>query len=324
MKLIIQIPCFNEEEHLPLTLSELPRDVSGFDEVEYLVIDDGSSDATARVARESGAHHVLVLRAHAGLAAAFTAGLEECLRLGADVIVNTDADNQYVAADIPRLAAPILEGAAGMVIGIRPIAAIDHFSPVKKLLNRLGSAFVGGMAGMDIPDAPSGFRAISRDAAMRMNVFSDYTYTMESIIQARFKNIKVATVPIRVNPKLRESRLIRSIPSYIAQSVMVIFRMLLIYNARSVFMRLGVLFFLSGFLIGARFLYFFFHESGSGHIQSLVLLSVLFTLGLGSVLISVIADLLSVNRKLLEDIQYRLKKGELAEGGGASRDDRRG
>ena len=311
MKLLIQIPCYNEEEFLPVTLAGLPRQLEGVDSIEYLVIDDGSSDGTARVAREHGAHHVLVLSAHSGLARAFMAGLEQCCRLGADIIVNTDADNQYNSGDIQALIAPVLAGRAGMVIGTRPIQEIEHFSFTKKMLHRLGSGVVSGITGMDLPDAPSGFRALSRDAAMRLNIFSDYTYTLESVIQARFKNIPVDTVPVRVNAKLRESRLIKSNLSYIWKSVKTIFRLLLIYNPSWFFNRAGLTFFAAGTLLGVRYLFYYIEGGGRGHVQSLILLSVMFTLGAVSLVVATVAYLISVNRRLTEEIRYQLKKNEV-------------
>lgn len=312
MKLIIQIPCYNEEEHIGFTLSQLPSSLDGIDEIEYLVIDDGSSDDTAGAARRAGAHHVLELNVHQGLARAFTAGVQRCLELQADVIVNTDADNQYNAADIGKLVDKITSQGAGMVIGVRPIAEIEHFSWSKKLLQRLGSGIIGKLTGTKVEDAPSGFRAFSRDAALRLNIFTDYTYTIESVIQAGFKNIAVATVPVRVNGKLRESRLVKSNLSYVAKAVKATFWLLLIYSPGKIFARLGAAMFAAGTLIGLRYLYFYFSGGGRGHVQSLILLSVLFTLGLGGMLIAVLAELISANRRLSEDIQYRLKKAEYA------------
>jgi len=316
MKLIIQIPCLNEQDFIGLTLSKLPKSLDGVDTVEYLVIDDGSTDRTAEAARDGGAHHVLRLEAHRGLAAAFTAGLAKSLELGADIIVNTDADNQYNADDMQDLIAPILAGRAGMTIGARPISEISHFSWSKKLLQKVGSRMISMITRTEIEDAPSGFRALSREAALRLNIFTGYTYTLESIIQARFKNIRIETVPVRVNEKLRESRLVKSNISYIMEALKAVFWILLIYSPGKLFARFGLFMFAAGTVIGLRFLYFYFTDGGRGHVQSLILLSVLFMLGLGALLISILSELISTNRRLSEDIQYRLKKSEYGNGDG--------
>jgi len=315
VKLIIQIPCYNEEEYISFALSNLPSEIEGVDTVEYLVVDDGSTDGTAEAAKRAGAHHVLRLDGHKGLAGAFTAGLKRSLELGADIIVNTDADNQYNADDTAGLVEPIVSGRSGMVIGARPISEIAHFSFVKKMLQKLGSAVVRLVSGMPVEDAPSGFRAISRETALRLNIFTDYTYTLESIIQAGSKGINIMTVPVRVNEKQRESRLVKSSLSYVIKSLRAIVWVVLIYNPSKVFNRLGVALFAAGFLLGVRFIYYFLTGEGTGHIQSLILLSVLITLGLGSILLSAFAGLISVNRRLSEDIQYRLRKLEYEEGG---------
>lgn len=313
MKLIIQIPCFNEAESLPETLKSLPRQVKGFEEVEWLVIDDGSTDNTPEIAKAHGVHHIVQHTKNQGLAKAFMTGIDACLRLGADVIVNTDADNQYNAADIPRLVQPVLDGKADIVVGTRPIEAIEHFSFLKKLLQKLGSWVVRVVSKTSIPDAPSGFRAISRQAAMHINVFNDYTYTLETIIQAGQKNMAVVSVPIRVNKDMRPSRLIKSIRSYITKSIMTIFRIFVIYKPFRYFFTIGSMLFASGFLIGVRFLYFYATTGGAGHIQSLILAAVFLAIGMQIILVAFLADLLSVNRKLLEDIQYRLRRKESKE-----------
>lgn len=307
-KLIIQIPCYNEENTLPITLKELPRNVEGVDKVEWLVIDDGSTDNTIEVAKTLGVDHIIQFNKHQGLARAFMAGLDACLKLGADVIVNTDADNQYNAKDIPKLISPILEGVADVVIGTRPIEKMKNFSIIKKFLHRLGSFVVRLVSRTNVPDAPSGFRALSKEAAMRLNVFNDYTYTLETIIQAGQKNMAVISIPIEVNKDLRPSRLIKSIPSYIIKSLSTIIRIFVVYKPFRFFFAIGFILFGSGFLIGIRFLYYFFTGKGGGHIQSLILGAILLGMGFQTIMVAFIADLLSVNRKLLEDIQYQLRK----------------
>jgi glycosyltransferase involved in cell wall biosynthesis len=310
MKLIIQIPCYNEAETLGITLRELPRRVEGFDAVEWLIIDDGCTDNTVEVARAHGVDHIFSLRRNQGLARGFMAGLETCLKLGADVIVNTDADNQYNAKDIQGLVAPIREGRADIVIGTRPIADIDHFSPAKKFLQKLGSWVVRAVSDTEIDDAPSGFRAISREAALRLNVFSEYTYTLETIIQAGQKKMAITSVPISVNGHLRSSRLVKSLSSYVVRSVFTIIRTFVVYNPFRFFMTLGWALFAGGFLVGVRFLFFYFTGDGGGHIQSLVLSSILLGMGFQGTLFAFIVDLLAVNRKLLEENQYKLRKIE--------------
>jgi glycosyltransferase involved in cell wall biosynthesis len=308
LKLIIQIPCFNEANTLAVTLRDLPREVTGFETVEWLIIDDGSSDDTVRVARENGVDHVVRHTRNQGLARGFMTGLETCLNLGADVIVNTDADNQYNAEDIPVLTKPILENNAEIVIGTRPIETIEHFSPVKKFLQKLGSWVVRIASKTDIPDAPSGFRAISRSAAQRLMVFNDYTYTLETIIQAGQKNMAITSVPIRVNEDLRPSRLLKSIPSYIKRSVITIVRIFIIYRPFRFFGTIGAIFVSVGFLVGLRFLWFYLHGNGNGHIQSLILAGLLLGIGFQTFLIAFVADLQAANRKLLEDIRFRTRR----------------
>lgn len=319
MKLIIQIPCFNEQEALPVTLADLPRDVAGFDEVEWLIIDDGSSDGTVSVAREKGVDHVVSLTRNQGLAKAFTAGLEASLAAGADVIVNTDADNQYNADDIAALVEPVLSGSADLVVGERPIAETGHFSATKKLLQKLGSWVVRKASGTEVPDAPSGFRAMSREAALQLNVFSSYTYTLETLIQAGRKNMSVMSVPVRTNEDLRPSRLFKSIPGYVSRSVATIVRMFVIYKPFRFFMLIGVAFFSVGFLIGLRFLFFYATGEGDGHVQSLILSAVLLGIGFQTFLVAFVADLLAVNRRLLEELRYRVRKSELGISTGVSR-----
>lgn len=305
MKLIIQIPCCNEAEALPVTLAALPRQVDGFERVEWLVVDDGSTDQTAQKARQHGADHVVRHARNRGLAQAFMTGLEASLRLRADVIVNTDADNQYDARDIPALVAPILEGRADLVVGSRPIETIQHFSPIKKLLERLGSWVVRMASKTDIADAPSGFRALSRDAARQMMVFNNYTYTLETIIQAGQKAMAITSVPVRVNRELRPSRLVRSIPSYVWRSMVTILRIFIVYRPFLFFCTIGVALFAAGFLIGLRYLHFYLTGSGAGHIQSVILAAILLGMGFQTLLIAFVADLLAANRKLAEEIRYR-------------------
>lgn len=311
MKLIIQIPCFNEEKTLPVTLRELPRSLEGFDSVEWLIIDDGSTDDTVAVAKANGVDHVVSFAKNQGLSRVFMAGLDACIKLGADVIVNTDADNQYSAKDIPLLIQPILDKKAELVIGARPISEIKHFPFIKKQLQKLGSWVVRLASKTSIPDAPSGFRAMSREAALRLNVFNEYTYTLETIIQAGQKNMAITSVPVRVNDELRPSRLVKSIPSYLQKSIITIVRIFVVYKPFRFFMTLGFLSVAAGLLIGLRFLYFYFVTGEStGHIQSLILASILFGFGFQTVLVAFVADLLAVNRRLLEDVQYRLRKNE--------------
>ena len=305
MKLIIQIPCYNEAETLAVTLAELPREVPGCDEVEWLIIDDGSTDDTVKVALANGVDHVVRHSRNQGLARGFMSGLNACLQHGADIIVNTDADNQYHAGDIPRLVAPVLEGSAEIVVGARPIETIAHFSPAKKLLQKLGSWVVRAASNTDIPDAPSGFRAISRNAAQRLVVFNDYTYTLETIIQAGQKNMAVTSVPVRVNEDLRPSRLARNMPAYVWRGVITIVRIFVIYQPFRFFGFIGGGLLLLGFALGLRFLYYYLTGDGEGHIQSVVLAGVLLLMGFQSVLVAFLADLLSANRKLMEEVRYR-------------------
>ncbi|WP_322081998.1 glycosyltransferase family 2 protein [Burkholderia sp. BCC1972] len=308
MKLIIQIPCFNEATTLPIALAALPRRVPGFDRVEWLIVDDGSTDSTIDVARAAGVDHIVRHPHNQGLARAFTTGLEACLQRGADVIVNTDADNQYNAADIPALIRPIYAGEADIVVGSRPIDEIDHFSPIKKSLQKIGSWVVRAVSRTDIPDATSGFRAYSRRAAQRLTVFSDYTYTLETIIQAGQRNMSIVSVPIRVNGFLRPSRLVKSIGSYVTRSVHTIFRIFVIYRPATFFGSLGAILFGAGVLTGLRFMYFWATGNGTGHVQSLILASILVGAGFQTLLIAIIADLLSTNRKLLEDVRFAVKQ----------------
>jgi len=310
-KLIIQIPCFNEEETLPAALADLPREVEGFERVEWLIIDDGSVDNTAEVARENGVHHVVRHTRNQGLARAFMTGLERGLELGADVIVNTDADNQYNGADIHNLVVPIVKGEADLVIGERPIESIEHFSMLKKWLQRLGSWVVRKASDTDVPDAPSGFRAISRAAATELNVFNDYTYTLETIIQAGQRSMAIASVPVRVNEDLRPSRLVKSIPSYIKRSVFTIIRIFVIYRPFRFFASIGAVIFGLGLLLGLRFVIYWMLGEGAGHVQSLILAAVLLIAGFQTVLVAFLADQLAANRLLLQQVRSRTLKDSI-------------
>ncbi len=315
MKLIIQIPAYNEEKTIETALAELPRQVPGIDRVEWLVIDDGSTDNTAEAAARAGADHVVRHSKNMGLARTFMTGLGACLERGADIIVNTDADNQYSAECIPDLVRPVLEKKAEIVVGARPISEIGDFSRIKKLLQKLGSWTVRMASGTDIPDAPSGFRAISAEAARRINVFNNYTYTLETIIQAGQKNIPITWVPVKTNPYLRPSRLFKSIPSYIQRSVITILRIFVVYKPFRFFASIGGLLFAAGFLVGVRFLYFYFAGQGQGHIQSLILASILILMGSQTVMLAFVADLLGVNRQLLEELQYKSRKERHSDNG---------
>lgn len=307
MKLIIQIPCFNEAKTLAIALGALPREVPGFDEVEWLIIDDGCTDDTVKVALDNGVDHIVRHAHNQGLAKGFMSGLAACLDHGADVIVNTDADNQYNADDIPALVAPIVEGCSDFVIGARPIQYIEHFSPIKKALQKLGSWVVRVASETEVPDAPSGFRAISRKAAQQIMVFSDYTYTLETIIQAGQRNMAITSVPVRVNGDLRPSRLMKSIPSYIKSSILTIGRIFVIYRPFRFFATIGLFLLSIGLLFGIRFLYFYLIGQGDGHVQSVILSGVLLSVGFQTILVAFLADLLAANRKLLEEVRYKLQ-----------------
>lgn len=308
MHLVIQIPCFNEEETLAITLDSLPNEIDTIDKIDVLIVDDGCTDKTVQVARGWGVSHIASHTMNRGLAQAFKTGLTASLQLGADIIVNTDADNQYNANDIEKLIQPIVDGKADLVIGARPISKIQHFSPLKKFLQKLGSSVVRIASRTDIADAPSGFRAISRDAAMHLNVFTPYTYTLETIIQAGLKNMRVVNVPIRTNEDLRPSRLVSSVSSYIRKSVVTIFRVAVIYSPLRFFTLIGGALFLCGFIIGIRFLFYFVSGEGDGHIQSLVLAAILMLIGFNAGTLGIVSDLISVNRKLLEEIQSHLRE----------------
>lgn len=310
MKLIIQIPCLNEEQTLPVTLNDLPKKIKGIDVIEYLIIDDGSTDRTVEVAKQCGVHHIVRFPRNRGLAAAFRAGIDACLRLGADIIVNTDADNQYCGADIPKLIQPILEGKAEMVVGDRETDNIPHFSRTKKMLQKFGSWVVNKAANADISDTTSGFRAYSREAAMRLNVVSEFSYTLETIIQAGREKMATANVPIRTNGVLRESRLFKSIRGYVQRSMNTIIRTYTMYRPLQVFLTIGAILAMAGFALFVRYLYFYITGNGQGHVQSLILGSSLLVVGFQIGLIGLVADLIANNRKLLEEALYRIKKME--------------
>lgn len=311
-KLVIQIPCHDERETLPVVLASLPRVLPGIDAVEWLVIDDGSNDGTSDAARAGGVDHIVRFPRRRGLASAFVAGLEASLRAGADVIVNTDADNQYCAEDIPALIAPILQGEADIVIGARPIAATAHFSPAKKALQKLGSWVTRVLSNTDIADAPSGFRAMSREAALRLHVFNGYSYTIETVIQAGRNGLVVRSVPVRTNPPLRRSRLVRGLTSYVAQQLLTMIRVFMTYRPFRFFAVPGALVFAVGLGLGVRFLYFFVTSGGAGHVQSVVLAALLMGTGFFLGVVGLLADLVGVNRVLLEQVDWRIKKVEEA------------
>ncbi len=307
MKLIIQIPCYNEAETLPQTLADLPARIPGVGEIETLVIDDGSRDGTAQIARQKGVDHIIRFAEHKGLATAFAKGLEACLERGADIIVNTDADNQYPGQDIPRLVEPILKGRADLVIGDRQVRQNSLFSPLKRQLQGLGSWVVSRAARAPIPDAASGFRALSRETALRTLVLSKYSYTLETLIQAGAQGFIIEHIPIRPNPPTRPSRLIANPIHFLGNAAGNILRAFALYRPLRIFIPLGFLFFLAGFGLGIRFLYFYITESGLGHVQSLILAAILIIIGFQTLLIGLVADLVSSNRKILEEILYQVK-----------------
>ncbi len=313
MKLIIQIPAFNEEGTIAATLREIPKKIDGITSIETLVIDDGSSDKTADAARKGGANHVVQLKTHRGLSAAFVAGIDACLRLGADIIVNTDADNQYAATDIAKLVAPIMKGTAEVVVGDREVAKSPHMSGFKRILQRLGSWTVSQASGVDVADVTSGFRAFSREAAMQINVFNPFTYTLETIIQSGNHNLAVQSVSVRTNAPTRPSRLYRGIGTYLRKSVATIFRISTIYSPLKTFAWIGLLLILSGTILGLRFVWDFTHGNRGGHVQSLILCSVLLVTGFQTWLVALVADLIAVNRRISEDVLLRIKRMEMAQ-----------
>jgi len=308
---MIQIPCLNEEDTLPSTLRDIPRKINGIDQVEILVIDDGSTDRTGEVARKNGADHVLRFASNRGLGHAFAAGMDFCLRAGADIIVNTDGDNQYQGADIAELVKPILDRRAELVIGDRKPEDVDHFSAAKKLLQSIGSRTVSKLANLDVPDVASGFKAYSREAASRINMFTDFDHTVDHVIQAGRRRIPTVSVPIRTNEKLRDSRLFSSVGEFVARSVGIMLRVYSSYGAMRIFSILGAISILMGVGLGLRFVYFFFFTTHHDlHVQSLILAAILILAGLQMVLTGIVADLVNSSRSIQEDIAYRLRRVE--------------
>lgn len=310
MKLIVQIPCYNEEQTLSITVKDIPRVIEGIDQVEILIIDDGSTDHTVEVAKQIGVDHIIKNIRNKGLARTFLIGLDACLRLNADIIINTDGDNQYKGQDIPKLIAPILRGEADMVIGDRQTDRISHFSPLKKKMQKIGSWVVRGLSETNIPDAVSGFRAFSREAALRMNIVSPFSYTIETVIQAGKKHLAVASVAIGTNPKTRKSRLFKNIPKFIERSVTTMIRMYTMYQPLRTFVYIAILFILAGVFPSMRFLYFFFTNGGRGHIQSLIFAAIMFIIGFNILIIGLLADVVSFNRQLIEETLLRVRRIE--------------
>jgi len=311
VKLIIQIPCYNEAEVLPITVAALPREISGIDEVEILVIDDGSTDNTVNAARTLDIDHIIQQPRHLGLATTFETGLAVCLERGADIIVNTDADNQYWADDIPKLLEPILAGRADLVIGDRGVGQIPSFSPIKRLLQRTGSWVVSRAAGLSIPDASSGFRALTRETALKTLVLSQYSYTLETLVQAGALRLAVEYVPVRTNAPTRPSRLMKNNIHFLGNAVGSILRAYTLYRPLRVFFAIGGVMLLAGLALGSRFLYFYLIQRGAGHIQSLILAAILLIVGFQIMLIGLLADLIGANRRILEEVLYRVKKVEI-------------
>jgi glycosyltransferase involved in cell wall biosynthesis len=310
LKLIIQVPCYNEADTLEIALNALPKRIKGIDKIEVLIVNDGSTDKTVEVAENWGVNHIVNFTSNQGLAKGFIAGLDRCIKEGADIIVNTDADNQYEAKDIKVLVEPILRKEADIVVGTRPINETRHFSIVKKILQRFGSWVVRVASNTNVQDAPSGFRAMSRDAAMRLNVYNEYTYTLETIIQAGQKNMAIISVPIRTNEDLRPSRLLSSIPMYLKKSIGTIIRIFITYRPVRFFSSIGIVLFVAGFALGVRWITLYLAGTSGTHVPSLVLASILMLSGFMSILSGFMSDLIATNRKLLEEIQYRVRKLE--------------
>ena len=310
-KLIIQIPCYNEEQTLPLTLSALPRELPGVDRIEWLIVDDGSTDGTVEVAKRLGVDHIVSLSRNQGLARAFVAGLRASARANADIIVNTDGDNQYCADDIPKLIEPILAKRADIVVGERPIQNTEHFSRAKKILQKLGSWAVSVASHTKIADAPSGFRALTREAALRINIFNNYTYTLEMIIQAGRQGMTITSVPVRTNGETRPSRLIKSTMSYVIRSILVIGRIFMLYQPLKFFVSIGAMLFTAGFLLGVRWIVLkYVGDADKTYVPSLVLAAVLMLMGVQFGIFGLVADLMAANRRLLEEVQLRLRHAE--------------
>ena len=319
MKLIIQIPCYNEADTLRIALNDLPKHIDGIDEIEYLIINDGSENNTVEVAKKWGVHYIVNFRCNKGLAKGFIAGLDACLRNGADIIVNTDADNQYCGADIEKLVRPILEGRADIVIGERPIDSIEHFSPLKKKLQHLGSWVVRIASASDIPDAPSGFRAYSREAAMRLNVTNEYTYTLETIVQAGREKMAMMYGPIKTNGEIRPSRLFSSMFGYIKKSMLTIIRAFAMYKPLRFFGILGMISFGVGVILGIRYLIYLTLDSSTGHVQSLILAAIFLLTGMQLLIVGLHADIMAANRKILEEVEYHVKKLEYDKSNGGAK-----
>ncbi|MGM0454083.1 MAG: glycosyltransferase family 2 protein [Thermodesulfobacteriota bacterium] len=313
MKLIVQIPCYNEEKTLPQTVRDIPRKIEGIDAVEILVIDDGSTDRTVEAARELGVDHIVQNCGNKGLAETFQVGLDHCLRLGADVIVNTDGDNQYRGENIARMVQPVIRGEADIVVGDRQTDTIAHFNFVKKKLQKLGSMVVRLLSNTQVPDAVSGFRAFSRQAAMRINVVSAYSYTVETIIQAGNKKLKIATVPVSTNPKTRESRLMKSLPRFIFQQLATMVRMYTMFKPLRTFFLIGSICIIGALIPSVRFLIYYMAGQGGGHIQSLILATILFIIGFQVLIVGLLGDVISSNRKLIEEALLRIKRMEIEE-----------
>ena len=313
MKLIIQIPCYNEAETLTIALDALPKHIDGIDRIEYLIINDGSRDNTVQVAKDWGVNYVVSFPNNKGLAIGFMAGIDACIRNGADIIVNTDADNQYCGEDIEKLVRPILENRAEIVVGERPIDQTADFSPLKKKLQHFGSFVVRKASATDIPDAPSGFRAYSREAALHINVVNQYTYTLETIVQAGRNRMAITSVPIRTNPELRKSRLFHSMGAYIKKSMLTIIRAYMMYKPLVFFLICGSIPFIVGVIFVVRFLILYAHGGGMGHIQSLVFASMLIMVGFMTFIMGLQADIIAANRKILEDVQFRIRRMEVGE-----------
>jgi len=313
MKLIIQIPCFNEELTLPETIKDLPREIEGIDEIEFLIIDDGSTDRTIEVAKEFGVEHIVRNKINLGLARTFRKGIDECLKRGADIIVNTDGDNQYYGGDIAKLVKPIVDETAELVVGDRQTSKISHFSFFKKMLQKIGSATVRKLSGTDVPDTVSGFRAFSREAAIRLNIISPFSYTIETIIQAGKKHLAITSVPVRTNPKTRDSRLFKSIPAFIERQLSSMIRMYLMYQPLRFFIYLGLLLTVIGLVPVVRFLIFYYLGDGAGHIQSLILGSIFLLMGFITLVMAILADLMNFNRHLLENTLERVRRIEFGD-----------
>lgn len=311
MKLIVQIPCYNEEKTLSQTIRDIPRQIEGISEVEILIIDDGSIDNTIDVARDNGVDHIVKNISNRGLAKTFYTGMDACLRLGADIIVNTDGDNQYKGEDIPKLIEPILKQKADMVIGDRQTDKIPHFSFLKKRMQNIGSFVVRKLSGTRVRDTVSGFRSFSRETALQLNIVSTFSYTIETLIQAGKKQLTVASVPVRTNPKNRESRLFINIPHFLERSISTIIRIYTMFQPLKIFVIIGSFFIAGGMIPSIRFIYFYLNGTSTGHVQSLILAAILFIIGFQVYMIGLLADVIGFNRKLIEETLLRVKRIEM-------------